>query len=193
MRRSEGGFRTISRSYAYQASTPDEISFRVDEVQFPSGRVGSYAYAEYPFEVCFVLPLNEDGELLLIRQHRYPIGRALLEIPAGSPQPGESLEDCARRETEEETGFRPRDLERLLSFYPSPGSSDERAHLFLARGLERSDRAPDPDEVTDVQFVTQEEARRMLRDGEIEHAAAALGILMLGARLLDGAQPISGP
>lgn len=179
MRRSDGGFSTISRSYAYQAQTPDEISFRVDEVEFPSGRTGTYAFAEYPFEVCFVLPLDDDDRVLMIRQHRYPIGDELLEIPAGSPLPGESLEDCARRETEEETGFRPRDVERLLTFYPSPGSSDMKAHLMLGTGLERSRAASDPDERTHPVFVHRSEAERLVRDGEVRHGGAILGILML--------------
>ena len=143
MSRPDGGFRTINSSYAYEAATPDEISFRVDEVEFPSGRVGTYAYAEYPFEVCFVLPVNDAGELLLIRQHRYPIGEELLEVPAGSPLPGESLEDCARRESEEETGFPPRDIQRLFTFYPSPGvERHEGASLprHRARAVERARR-----------------------------------------------------
>ena len=186
MSRPDGGFRTISSSYAYEATTPDEISFRVDEVEFPSGRVGTYAYAEYPFEVCFVLPLNDAGELLLIRQHRYPIGEELLEVPAGSPLPGESLEDCARRETAEETGFRPRDVQRLFTFYPSPGSSDMKAHLFLGTALDPSTAPPDPDEAASLVVVKRRDAERMLRAGEIRHIGAVLGIMALALSAADG-------
>ena len=179
---SEHTWKTFSTSYAYEARTPDEISFRLDEVQFPSGRVGQYAFAEYPFEVCFVLPISDDGRVLLLRQFRYPIKQSLVEIPAGSPEAGESLEDCAKREMEEETGFRPREVEHVLTFYPSPGSSDMRAHIFFGTGLRAAEKREGTDEVTEPFFVDQADALRMLEHGAIQNAGAVLALLLLARR-----------
>ena len=175
----ERAWETISVEYAYQAQTPDQISLRADLVRFPSGRVGTYVYAEYPFEVCFILPILEDGRIVFIRQHRYPLNEELIEIPAGSPQGDETLTDCAIRETEEETGLRPTQVTHVLDFYPSPGSADMKAHLFLARGLVESGAKPDPDEQTEVVLLEPSRAMEMLRQGTIQHVGAVLGLLLL--------------
>ncbi|MEM2146704.1 MAG: NUDIX hydrolase [Candidatus Jordarchaeaceae archaeon] len=179
MKNFKNDWKTIKINYAYKAQAPDEISLRVDEVRFPSGRVGRYVYAEYPFEVCFILPVDDDGRLLFIQQYRYPLDKELIEIPAGSPLPGETLEECACRETEEETGFRPREIRHVLTFYPSPGSSDMKAHLFIARGLESTKRTQNVDEYTNTLFLTQPEAEHLIMDGQIQHIGAVLGVLIL--------------
>ena len=170
---------TVSVEYAYQARTPDEISFRTDLVRFPSGHVGHYVFAEYPFEVCFIFPIADDGRIVFIRHYRYPIKQELIEIPAGSPEPNESLRDCAIRETEEETGMRPTELTYALEFYPSPGSADMKAHLFFARGLVKSERLRDPDEPTEPFLVEPDRAMEMLRQGQIQQVGAVLGLLLL--------------
>lgn len=163
----------------YRAQSPDEFSLRVDELRFPSGRVGHYVFAQYPYEVCYILPMLDDKRLVLIRQFRYPLGRELIEIPAGSPLDGETLESCARRETEEETGFRPVNLEHLFSFYPSPGSADLRAHLFIGTGLEPVQADRDPDEVTRVMIVDRDQALEAARSGRIENVGALVALLWL--------------
>lgn len=179
---SEPAWAVLRTDYAYRAQTPDEVSFRLDQVRFPSGRVGRYVFAEYPFEVCFVLPIEDDGRVLLLRQFRYPIGQELIEIPAGSPEPGESLEDCARREAQEETGFRPREVEHVLTFYPSPGSSNMRAHIFFGSRLSRVERSESTDEITEPFFVERAEAMRMLQQGLIQNGGAALALALLATR-----------
>ena len=170
---------TVESGYAYRAQTPDEISFRTDLVRFPSGREGSYVYAEYPFEVCFTLPVMDDGRLLLIRQYRYPIGKEIIQLPAGSPLPNESLADCAIRETEEETGMRPTSVTHLLDFYPSPGSADMKGHLFIARGLVESTAPRDPDEPAEPFVVEHDQAIELVRQGQIQEAATVIAILAL--------------
>jgi len=176
----EQAWATVKSGYAYRAQTPDEVSFRTDLVRFPSGREGSYVYAEYPFEVCFTLPVMDDGRLLLIRQYRYPIKKEIIQLPAGSPLPNESLANCAIRETEEETGMRPINVTHVLDFYPSPGSADMKGHLFIARGLVDSDRPRDPVEPTEPFLVQHHQAIELVRQGQIQEAAAVMGILLLG-------------
>lgn len=175
----EQAWSTVRSGYAYRARTPDEVSFRTDLVRFPSGREGSYVYAEYPFEVCFTLPVMNDGRLLLIRQYRYPIKKEIIQLPAGSPLPNESFADCAVRETEEETGMRPTSVTHVLDFYPSPGSADMKGHLFIAHGLVDSDRARDPDEPTEPFLVQHEQAIELVRQGQIQEAATVMAILLL--------------
>jgi ADP-ribose pyrophosphatase len=179
---SEAGWSTLSASYAYQAQTPDEISFRLDEVRFPSGRRGRYVFADYPYEVCFVLPMDEAGRVLLLKQFRYPIGEELIEIPAGSPEAGESLEDCARREAQEETGFRVQRVRHVLTYYPSPGSSNEKAHIFFGSGLSPATKDDSSNEVVEPFFVERNEAFRMLAEGRIRNGGAALALALLAAQ-----------
>ena len=171
---------TIESKYAYRAQTPDEISFRSDRVRFPTGREGTYVYAEYPFEVCYLLPIADDGRLLFIKQYRYPIRDELVQIPAGSPLPGETLLDCAVRETEEETGYHPVTVSHALDFYPSPGSADMIGHLFIGRGLTESSTPRDAEEPTETLLVEPEQAAAMLREGQIREVATLLSLLLLG-------------
>lgn len=169
---------TLKAEYAYEAQTPDEVSFRTDSIKFPSGRVGKYVYAEYPFAVCFILPVMADGRFVFIRQYRYPVRRNLIEIPAGSPLVDESLTDCAIRETEEEIGLRPTEITHTLEFYPSPGSADMKAHLFIARGLVESERMRDLDEDIEPLFLEPDRAMELMRSGQIQQVGAILGLLL---------------
>ncbi|UCH57294.1 MAG: NUDIX hydrolase, partial [Candidatus Bathyarchaeota archaeon] len=87
-----------------------------------------------------------DGRVVLVRQNRYPVDKTLLEIPAGTLEPGEPPVVCASRELREETGYEAEELEPLLSCYMSPGYSSEIIHLFVATGLREVGRDPEPDE-----------------------------------------------
>ncbi len=99
-------------------------------------------------EVSTVLALSGDDntQICLVDQYRHPVGRRMLEIPAGRIDPGETAEECARRELAEETGYRAGEWTRLGSFYSSPGFCTERVHVFAARRLERMKEPPDGDE-----------------------------------------------
>ena len=99
-----------------------------------------------------VLPLDKDGCVHLVRQHRPAVGRTLTEVPAGLIQPGESPEDAARRECEEETGFSPHVLKKLITYAHAEGYSTGFITLFLGTELERTGRRPDPGEF--VECVT---------------------------------------
>ncbi|MFM8394899.1 MAG: NUDIX hydrolase, partial [Acidobacteriota bacterium] len=113
------------------------------------------------------LPLFEDGRVALVRQYRHPARAELLEIPAGRIEPGEDPELCARREVEQETGFRPGRIERLSGFYSTPGFCEEILHVFLATDLTPTRQQLDHDELVEVHLLTLEEALRMVHQGEI--------------------------
>lgn len=115
-----------------------------------------------------VLPILENGDWVLIRNHRPAVGRELLELPAGTLEPGEAPPACARRELEEETGFQAERLEPLLEFYTSPGVSTERMYGFVARGLTEGKQNLEPSEYIHVQRCRPQEVRRWLFDGTLE-------------------------
>lgn len=115
-----------------------------------------------------VLPLFEDGTVVLVRQVRYATGGWLLEVPAGKLDPGEGPEDCALRETEEETGFRPARLESLGWIWTTPGFTDEKIWLYLATGLEPTRQLLEEDEIVTVERMDLAVAVEMAARGEIQ-------------------------
>ncbi len=170
---------TIARRYVYQGRI---LNLRVDTVRLPSGRVTTREIVEHRGAVALV-PLDEDGHVLMVRQYRKAIERDLLEIPAGTLEPGESPEACARRELAEETGYQADRLEPLLSFYSSPGFCTEQLHLYLARGL-RPAAVPRPeDERLTLERVPLAQVPALISQGVICDAKSLIGLLALLAGL----------
>ncbi|MFN6202097.1 MAG: NUDIX hydrolase [Acidobacteriota bacterium] len=124
------------------------------------------------------LPLFADGRVALVSQYRHPARAELLEIPAGRIEPGEDPELCARREVEQETGFRPGRIERLSGFYSTPGFCEEILHVFLATDLTPTRQQLDHDEVVEVHFLQLEEAVRMVHQGEIVDSKTIIALLL---------------
>lgn len=140
------------------------------------GRVELRQMVVHPGSVV-ILPLLDDGRIVLIRNRRFTVERTLLELPAGTREPGEEPSLCAARELEEETGYAAGSLEPLLAFYPSPGTSDERMSVFVARGLSARAQQLDPSEQITVEPHTLSEALGLLRAGEIEDAKTIAALL----------------
>ncbi|MEO8504064.1 MAG: NUDIX hydrolase [Acidobacteriota bacterium] len=140
-----------------------------EQVRFPNGHLGEVDLIRHPGATCIV-PLAENGDVLLIRQYRHATGGWLLEVPAGTLKPGEPLEECAHRELEEESGYRAARLEPLGFIWTTPGFTNERIWLYLATGLARSEQNLDADESLTVERCPLSEAIRMVRTGEISDA-----------------------
>ncbi len=115
-----------------------------------------------------ILPILGDGRIVMIRNQRSAIERELLELPAGTIDPGESPAATAARELEEETGYRAERIEPFTTFYPSPGILTEKMFVFMATGLEYVGQRLEETEQIRVEIVTAEEARRRLVAGELE-------------------------
>jgi ADP-ribose pyrophosphatase len=124
-----------------------------------------------------LLPVLDDGRLVLIKNKRFAVERTLLELCAGTLESGEQPAHCAARELEEETGYRAAQVEPLLSFFASPGTSNERVHVFLARGLTETAQQLDPAEQIEVARLSLSEALERIREGEIEDAKTIASIL----------------
>ena len=122
-------------------------------------------------------PDGEDPQLLLIKQYRYAADAYLYEIPAGRLEPGESPDDCARRELAEETGCSAERIERLTTVYTTPGFTDEQIHLFMATGLTRGEARREADEFLELETVPFSRALSMIEQGEIRDAKTAVAIM----------------
>jgi ADP-ribose pyrophosphatase len=165
------------------------ITFRVDTIEDASGRRHTREIVGHPGAVCIVPLLGDD--LLMVRQFRTPIGRVLLELPAGGLErladgSSEPPEEAARRELGEETGYRASGWTFLGRFWTAPGFAEELMHLYLARGLEPIDgyAGPEEDERLEVRRIPCREALAMATSGEIADAKSIIGLLRL-ARLAD--------
>ncbi|HXF50956.1 MAG TPA: NUDIX hydrolase [Dehalococcoidia bacterium] len=157
------------------------INLRVDELALPNGRRGRREVVEHPGGVTIV-PLRDDGRLLLVRQYRHPTGRALLEFPAGGLDPGEEPLACAARELQEEVGYRAERLEKLGGFFLAPGYDTEYQHAFLAEGLTPVEMRPDDDEVIEVAPLTASQLVEAAESGGIEDAKTLAALFLLWRR-----------
>lgn len=128
--------------------------------------------------VCIVA-VDENDNLLLVRQHRYPFGQELLELPAGKRDGDEAPEVCGRRELEEETGCLAAHFEKIGQLYTSPAFCNEIIHIFYASGLRPSRQNLDDDEFLTVEKIPFSKAVQMVLSGEIPDAKTQLGILMV--------------
>ena len=123
--------KTLSRKYIFKGHV---IKLRVDTVVTADGRRTTREIVEHP-DAVVVVPLDAEDNVLMVNQFRTPLGKNLLEIPAGGIEKGEDAEAAVIREMQEETGFKPQKLVFLAGFYTSPGFSNEYLHLYLATDL----------------------------------------------------------
>lgn len=168
------------------------ITLRTDEVRMPDGGTARRDVVAHPGAVG-VVALDDEGRVVLLRQYRHPVGRHLWELPAGLRDVGgEPPVETARRELAEEAGLRADHIEHLVTALSSPGMSDERIVIYLARGLapipaaERSELVHEETDLI-VERVDLAAACERIAAGEIENAMAVIGLLAAARRL--GRQP----
>lgn len=170
----------------------------VDRVALPDGQTAEREVVRHP-GAAGVLPLfeasarQEGPAVLLVRQYRHPVGRALWEIPAGTLEPGESPEACARRELEEEAGLRARELQSLGVVHTSAGFTDEAVHVFAVDDPERGRPRPGDQERLERRMWPFRSAVRMVERGEITDAKTVFALLTVARRRsLGGADEAGG-
>jgi ADP-ribose pyrophosphatase len=158
--------------------------FQVEEtrVRFPDGREHDIAVVRHA-PVVVLIPRPAPGQVILIRQYRASIDRDTWELPAGGIEPGETADEAARRECEEEIALVPHGLERLGAWFPSPGFCDEEMIFFQASDLRSpspgSPHKPDDDENIKVQVFSVREAKAMAARGEIVDLKTAFGLTLI--------------
>ncbi len=165
------------------------LDVRRDEVRLPDARVVAREYIVHPGAV-MIVPLLDDGRLVVERQWRYPMRRAMLEFPAGKIDAGEPPFACAVRELAEETGYRAREWARAGVLHNAMAYSDESIEIWFARGLEAGARSLDDGEFLDVAVMSVEELDECAVSGVLTDAKSLIALLWLqnwraGRWLLD--------
>jgi len=154
------------------------INLRVDRVVLPNGRETTREIAAYPNSVGIV-PVDDDDNVILVRQYRHAVVKTLLEIPAGGMEKGEDPRQSALRELEEETGYAAAHMEEIGGIYAAPGYSTEFLHLYLATGLKAGPSRNDDDESIEVVPVPMSDIPRMIISGELCDGKSVVGLLTL--------------
>lgn len=154
------------------------LDVRRDQVRLPDGGTASREYIVHPGAV-MVVPLLDDGRLVVERQYRYPMGRVMLEFPAGKIDAGEPPFDCAIRELAEETGYRAREWARAGILHNAIAYSTEGIEIWFARGLTLGERRLDAGEFVEVGAATEDELNRLAERGELTDGKTLAGLLWL--------------
>ena len=171
---------TIESRRIYEGSI---INVRVDTVRLPNGNTATREVVEHSQAVCIV-PVDENGNVVLVRQYRKPAEEDLLEVPAGGVEEGEVSEDAVLRELQEEIGYTAGKLVHLASFWVAPGWATEFMHAYLATDLTPSRLEADEDENIQVVRLPFDEALAMFETGEIKDGKT-IASMLLAQRLLS--------
>ena len=153
-----------------------KVALEVHRLRDAAGRQTTREVVRHGGSVA-ILAFPEPGKVLLERIWRYALEREMIELPAGTLDPGEAPEACAARELAEETGYRPGRLRRLLVIHPSPGVLTERLEIFLAEDLGAGPPKREPGEEIETMLVPFDEALAMVRDGRITDSKTVAGLL----------------
>lgn len=158
----EGGFLTVRR----------------DTVGLPDGTSATREYVVHPGAVA-VVPVLDDGRVVMVRQFRYPLGQVLLEFPAGKIDPGEPVWTCARRELREETGYSARQWARACHIHNAAAYSTEGIEIWFASGLVPGPQALDAGEFLEVVAVTEQELDALAQAGQLTDVKTLIGLQWL--------------
>jgi ADP-ribose pyrophosphatase len=153
------------------------FTIRRDEVALADGRTTHFDIVEHHGSVV-ILPVDQDGNLVLVRQYRHAAGRELLELPAGTLEPDEDPFDCAQREIREETGLAARTWQKIGSFYLAPGYSTENMHVYLATDLYPAPLQPDEYEFLHVERIPLAEIQQAVAQGLLPDAKSLAALYL---------------
>lgn len=154
------------------------LKLNLDTVVLPNGRTTKLEILRHP-GASAVVPLKDDGRVVLIRQLRHAVGGFIYEIPAGKLDPQEDPRDCAARELEEEIGYHAGSLELLTSIWTAPGFTDEVIHIFQGTNLQQGKQNLDQDEVLEIVEWSLDEAMAKIQDGTIRDAKTIIGLQLV--------------
>ena len=158
------------------------VNLEVSQVELPDGKQQMREIIRHS-GASAVVALDEDNRVLMVRQYRVAAGKVMLEIPAGLLNSSEDPMAAAVREFQEETGYKPTQIEALGGFHPAPGYTTEYINLYFATGLVESRLAGDADEFIEVDRLTIGEVMALIQSGEITDAKTIIAILLLVQRI----------
>jgi len=165
------------------------LELRKDDVLLPDGSRATREYIQHPGAVA-VVPILDDGRVVMVRQHRYPIGKVILEFPAGKRDAGEDTLACAKRELQEETGYTAREWAFACEIHNAAAYSSESIWLYLARGLVAGPQQLDTGEFVEVVTLSEAELDALARDNRLPDVKTHIGLHWL-QRWRAGAWPLS--
>ena len=154
------------------------VNLWVHRIALPNGKTTELEVIQHP-GASAVVPIDHDGQVVLVRQYRHAAGGWIYEVPAGKLDAGEDPQDCARREVREETGFQAGDLHSLGWIWTTPGFTDEKIWLFAATDLVAAEQDLDDDELLEVVHVPRDQAIEMAVDGRIGDSKSVAALLRL--------------
>ena len=166
------------------------LKVRSDTVRLPDGGTAEREWIDHPGAVA-VIALTESGELVMERQHRYALGRDMIEIPAGKIDPGEDPLATARRELKEETGYTAGQWRHVATIHIAIGYSNERIEIYLAKGLKQEVAKLDDEEFLEVFTLPLATALAWVREGKITDVKTVAG-LFWAEKILGGVWPTPG-
>jgi ADP-ribose pyrophosphatase len=164
------------------------LTLKRDTVRLPDGKHATREYVQHPGAV-MVIPLFDDGRVLLESQFRYPIGKVIAEFPAGKLDPNEGALACAKRELREETGYTAREYVYLTRIHPIISYSTEFIDIFLARGLTAGERKLDDGEFLETFVADLAQVTEWVRTGAISDVKTIIGTFWL-EKVLSGNWPV---
>ena len=179
MRKFERG-ELLKRDVVYSGRIVEIV---VDEIRI-NGKETIREVVKHPGGVGILAEVEPD-RIPLVRQHRYPVDKDVLEIPAGKIEAGEDPRKTATRELEEETGFRPLRIEPAFRYYPTPGYCDELLHLYYVESVERSETCFDEDEDLEIEYYSLAEALSLVREGELIDGKTIAALYWLALKRID--------
>jgi len=158
----------------------DSVSFFRDTIILPNGRKAVRDYMLHPGAVTITAFLDKE-RLLMLRQYRYPVRQAIFELPAGKLDRGENPLTCARRELQEETGYWPKRIRKIISFWPTPAFATEIMHVYVAWDLVNKGASTDPDEFLEVFPMRFSKSLEWVRQGKIKDSKSVIALLAINA------------
>ena len=166
--------KTLTSEQVYEGKI---VNIRLDSVELVNGKTSFREVVEHAGGVV-ILAVDDNNRAYMVRQFRYPIGRAMLEVPAGKLEKGEDPLEGAIRELREETGLTAEKLVYFGGTYPSPGFCDEQLHIYLALGLTHGEACPDEDEFLNLEVVDLDELVQMVMSGKLLDGKSINAIFM---------------
>ena len=167
-------FELIDSEVVYQGRA---FTVRRDNLRTPDLRTVKYDIIQHAGSV-IIVPIDEAGNIIFVRQYRHAAEQLLLELPAGTRTEDEDPLECARRETREEIGMNAQNIQKLGSFYLAPGYSTELMHVYLATDLHEDPLEADEDEFLQVEKIPAQEALKMALNGELPDAKTLAALLL---------------